>query len=264
MESQSFFQHAYNRWLGTLAMAVLVVAIAAYAHLTLKEAEYLNSGPTTINVLGEGEVLAVPDIGEFTFAVQAEADDATTAQEESAEAINAITAYLAEAGVAERDIRTENYNLQPRYRYEERVCPAGSFCPPGERVVDGFTVNQTIAVKVRDTGRVGELVSGVGERGGTNISRLNFTVDDEDTLMAEARAAAIADAKEKAQMLADDLGVRIVRMIGYWEERGDGPSPYMARAEFAADDGFGGGVSPAMPTGENTIMSRVNITYQVE
>lgn len=266
MESHTFFEHAYNRALATIALALVVIALGAYAHLTLQEARYINTGPTTISVTGEGEVMAVPDIGEFSFAVRAEGEDATAAQEASAEAINEILAYLKEAGVAEKDVKTQNYNLNPRYRYEERACPPNSYCPPGERVIDGYEVSQSVTVKVRDTAAAGELISGVGDRGATNISSLRFTIDDEDALKAEAREKAIADAKEKARMLADDLDVRIVRMVGYWEDQGGYPEPYYARAEMAMDSamGFGGEVAPSIPTGENSTISRVNITYEVK
>lgn len=263
MESQSFFSLWYVRVLLVLALVGVVVALAAYAHLALQQAEYTNMGPTTINVRGEGEVLARPDIGQFTFAVRAEGDDAVTAQETSAEGMNAIIAYLTEQGVAENDIKTTNYSLNPQYRYEERICPANSYCPPGEQILDGYEVSQMVEVKVRDLDMSGDLISGVGERGATNISGLQFTIDDESELKAQARAAAIEEAKEKARQLADDLDVRIVRMIGFYEEEG-----YYPKHSY----GMGGDMmmqeaavrNPDMPTGENEITSVVNITYEIK
>lgn len=262
-ETKSFFSLWYVRLLATLILLGVVAALAAYTHQTLKQARYNYMGPTTINVRGEGEVLAKPDIGQFSFAVRAEGDDAATAQELSAESINAIIAYLGDAGVEEKDIKTANYNLNPRYRYEERICLENSFCPPTEPVIDGYEVTQRVEVKVRDLDQSGDLISGVGERGATNISGLQFTIDDETVLKAEAREKAIANAKEKAGELADDLDVRIVRMVGYYEEEMY-PQPYygyggdMAMAESASVRSVA-----AMPTGENTITSTINITYEV-
>lgn len=262
MDTKSFFSLWYVRVLVILALVGVVVALASYAHLTLREARYVNTGPTTVTVRAEGEVLARPDIGQFSFAVRAEADDAVTAQDQSATAMNEIIAYLTDQEVAEEDIKTQNYNLNPQYRYEERVCPGDSYCPPGERIVDGYVVSQTVQVKVRNLDQAGSLISGVGERGATNISNLQFTIDDETNLKAEARDKAIAKAKEKAQKLADSLDVDIVRMIGYYEDEGRSPiygagdDAAMARTESL-------GAAPDTPVGENRITSNVNITYEI-
>lgn len=259
--TRSFLSLWYVRALIVLALIGVVAALAAYAHLAVKQARYSNYGPTTINVRGEGEVLARPDIGQFTFAVRAEGDDAATAQEQSAAAMNEIIAYLTEAGVAESDIKTTNYTLNPRYIYENTVCPAGMYCPPGEPIIDGYEVSQMVEVKVRDLDRSGELISGVGARGATNVSGLSFTIDDEDALKAEAREEAIREAREKAEKLADALDVRIVRMIGYYEE--EVYPPYYGYGGDMAVMESSARIAPNMPVGENEITSTVNITYEI-
>lgn len=252
------------RVLLVLVLIGTVLALGAFAHATWKESREGIMGPTTISVTGEGEITARPDIGTFSFSVVAEAPEAAAAQTQSAEAINTILAYLTESGVAEADIKTTNYRLNPQYRWEERICPAGSFCPPsGDRVLDGYEVSQTVTVKVRALDTAGDLIAGAGERGATNVSNLSFTIDDETALKAEARAAAIADAKEKAKAIAKDLDVRLVRMTGYWEEdRGHYPEPYFAMD--MAESRALGGVAPELPVGESEVTSRVTITYEVK
>jgi uncharacterized protein YggE len=263
---KGFFQTTYIRVLSALTLLMLVIALGSYATLNLEKVDFINPTPATISVAGEGEVLAVPDIGEFSFSVEASADDVTVAQEESGTKVNAILAYLAEQGIAETDIKTQNYNLYPRYRYEERICAAGtSYCPPGERVADGFEVTQTVSVKVRQTDEAGGIIAGVGERGATNISSLNFTIDDTDELTAEARAAAITDAQEKAQVLAKQLGVQIMRLANY-SEAGGGYQPYyndraMSLDGAATEEAFGGA---KMPVGEESTKVQVNLTYEVK
>jgi uncharacterized protein len=243
---------------------MLVVALGMYSLYTWKQSEYIYSGPTTISVTGEGEVTAVPDIGEFSFSVQSEGVDAAAAQADSATKMDAIVAYLKEAGVEEKDIKTENYNLYPKYRYENRPCAYGMYCPPSEPIEDGFEVSQTVRVKVRDIEKAGDLIAGVGGRGATNLSGLTFTIDDTAALKNEARTAAITDAKAKAKVLADQLDVRIVKMVGYYEDEGYNPVPYYGMggdmAMMAKEESYNAAV---LPTGENTTTSRVTITYQV-
>jgi uncharacterized protein len=260
---QTFFSRKSNQVLASLALFMVVVALGMYSHYTWVQSEYMNYGPTTISVTGEGEVQAIPDIGEFSFSVNAEGDDAATAQTESATKINAILAYLKAEGIEEKDIKTEYYNLYPKYRYEERVCMMNTYCPPGEQVPDGFEVSQSVRVKVRSTDTAGQLISGVGDLGATNISSLSFTIDDESALTDAARTAAIEDAQAKAEVLAKQLGVRIVKMMGYYEDEGYGQPYYGMGSAMEMKSVSMDAVAPEMPTGENTISRRVTITYQI-
>lgn len=264
MESTSIFRTNYIKVLTAAFLVAATAAVLAYAALAYQQATDWQTGPMIITVSGEGEVMAQPDIGSFTFGVRAEAETAAAAQTQSATTMNDIVSYLADAGVAEADIDTSNYNLSPRYRWVEEACAPGTLCRGGERVVDGYEVSQTITVKVRNLEQSGELISGVGQRGATNVSSLQFTIDDPANLEAEARTAAIADAQAKATVLAEELGVRIVKMTGFYEDNQGRPvEPYlMARSEMATD-GMGG-VAPSVPVGEDEIVSRVNISYEVK
>lgn len=257
----NYFSEKYARLLMSLTLLAAIVALASYAYVNF---EY-SSGyeyEATISVSGEGEVLAVPDVGQFSFSVNAEGETAAEAQELSGTAINEILAYLREQGIEDKDIKTQNYNLYPRYRYEERVCPLGSYCGPGERVQDGFEVSQSVSVKIRNTDEAGAIIAGVGERGATNISSLNFIIDDEEALRVEAREMAIADAKEKAKKLAKELGVDLKRIVSFYEDSYNYPY-YEARAmsfDMAEDGGFGGA---ELPMGEESTSVSVNITYEI-
>lgn len=255
----TFFSSKGNRILGALTLVMVILTLASVIILNLNRAEQTEY-PATITVEGTGEVVAIPDIATFSFAVEAEAETADEAQGESAESINGIISYLEESGVAENDIETTSYNLYPRYTFTERICPAGSFCPPGERVQDGFTVSQRVSVKVRDTEQAGALISGVGERGATNISSLDFTIDDTEALEAEARSEAIANARAEAETLAEDLGVQIVKLTSYYE---NAPTRGMDSRFMAVEEASFDVPTPNLPAGEEKTMVTVNVTYEV-
>lgn len=258
-----YLSKGYAKGLLSLVFIMVIIALGSYAALNFEQQKYAGDMPATISVNGEGEVLAVPDIGQFSFSVNAEGDTASIAQEASGTAINEILEYLREQGIEEKDIKTQNYNLYPRWTYEERICPFGSYCPPGERVEDGFEVTQSVTVKIRETDTAGAIIAGVGERGATNISSLNFTIDDIEALRVEAREKAIEDAKEKAKVLANQLGVDITRLVSYYENENYYPQYYEARAMSldSAESGFGGA---EMPMGEESTKVDVNITYEVK
>jgi uncharacterized protein YggE len=261
----ALFDSKQGQVLGLLLMFMVVVALGSYAMLNFEKLDYVNPTIPTISVAGEGEVLAVPDIGQFSFSVTAEGKEASVAQEASGTKINDILAYLREQGVEEKDIKVEYYNLYPKYRYEERACALGSYCPPGEQVPDGFEVSQSVSVKVRDTKNAPTLITGVGERGATNISSLNFTIDDVEALRDEARAKAIADAQKKATVLAGQLGVRVVKFVSYYEDGGYDMPLYRAKAmsmDAAVEESAFGGAE--LPVGEESTKVRVTVTYEVQ
>ncbi len=243
-----------------VVLALVAVALVAYTYLTIREARYVYSGPTTISVRGLGEVTRMPDVATFSFTVHAETDTPEAAQAQSAEAANMILAYRGEAGIPENDIKTVHYNLSPRYEYPRTNCTP-TFCPPSNPTLVGYSVDQTVEVKVRDTEQAGTLIAGVGERGATNVSGLTFTVDDDDAAKADARAQAVADAKAKAETLADTLGVRLVRLTGFWEEEQYYPMAERAYGGMMMD--AASAAAPQLPSGENTITSVVNLTYEI-
>jgi uncharacterized protein YggE len=269
------------KYLGWLFI-VLIIFIAVLVVNALKENQYIGGGIPSSNIItinGEGEVFAVPDIAEIGFSVVAEKKTLTEAQSASAEKINAIMALLKEQGIAEKDIKTANYSANPKYEYRASGAPApaavsgmssGSsvgvemmpvYYPPQNQVVVGYEVSQTITVKVRDTEKVGALVTGIGEKGATNMYGPTFTIDDEVALQREARQKAIDDAKTKAQQLAKDLGVRLVRIVSF-SENGGGYYPVMYKGMEAAVSSDVG-VAPEIPAGENRISANVSITYEI-
>ncbi len=260
---QAFFESKSHRVITAVVIALAGVALASYAYSNYQMTKAMYPMPLSISVDGEGEASAVPDVGQFSFSVTAEGPNATDAQNASAAKINDIMSYLKEQGVEEKDIKSEGYNMYPKYKYEEQMCAFGSWCPPGEQVEDGFEVSQMVMVKVRDTAKAGDLLSGVGAKGATNISGLTFTVDDESAVKAEARSKAIADAKTKAEKIAADLGVEIVRITsfyenqGYYGEYGYGGDMMSAKAEAAPG-------APSTPVGEQTTTVSVSLSFEVK
>ncbi|MEX0652223.1 MAG: SIMPL domain-containing protein [Candidatus Paceibacterota bacterium] len=252
--------------------APLLIAIVLFSlyliSITATEIQgwkYIGSGvqPTnTISVQGEGEVFAVPDTGVFTFSVIKEGKTVEAVQAEATEVANSAIEYLKENGVEEKDIKTTGYNIYPQYEQERIVCITYP-CPQGERKLVGFELSQSTQVKIRDTEKAGELLAGVGSFDIQNISGLSFTIDDENDLKREARKDALEDAKLKAKELADDLGVKLVRVVNFNEYE----SGYYGRFEsaVASQDGVGGdfATAPKIELGENRITSTVNITYEI-
>jgi uncharacterized protein YggE len=214
---------------------------------------------STITVAGKGEVVIKPDLATVSFGVTAENLDVSKAQTEATTKMNKIIDLLKTKGVAEKDIKTTNYNIYPRYDYvKSELAYYG-----GKQVLSAYVVSQTVEVKIRDIAKAGEILSGVGEFGVTDVSGLTFTVDDQDTVKDQARDLAITDAKAQAKVLAKGLGVRLVRITSFSE---NGNYPIFYGMEKSAVMGMGGAdaaPAPQLPAGENKITSNVSIIYEI-
>ncbi len=251
-----------------LAVAVtLAIFLAVLTLNAIKEGSNIGRNfypANVISVYGTGEVFAIPDTGSFSFSVVEEGKTVKEAQDKASKKINTTLDAVRALGVAEKDIKTTGYNSYPKYEYQQqtKAC-AEIYCPPGKQVLTGYEVSQTISVKVRNTADAGAVLTKVGDLGVSNISNLDFVIDDMDAVNAQARDKAILDAKEKAKVLAKALGVRLVRIVSF-NEGGGYPIPYaMGGAMEKVMSADAVSMPPQTPVGENEIISNVTITYEV-
>ncbi len=259
-------KESFVRW-ATVLVIVGAVFIAAEAVNTVKEYRYIGAGvqsTNTISVSGEGEVFAVPDIATVSFSVTHQGKTVVDTQKEVSKKINAALAFLKDSGIADKDVKTTNYSAYPRYEYNVMPCSADSVdcLRPGKQVLVGYDVTQTISVKVRDTDKTGAVLEGLAKAGITEISGPEFSIDDDDAIKAEARKKAIDDAKEKAKVLAKDLRVKLVRIVGF-SESGNYPIYYAKSAALGMGGGPESSPTPDLPKGENKVTSTVTITYEI-
>ena len=263
--------------------ALLVLAIIGSVYFAVKifsevkQTSLLGESatPATISFSGHGEVTGVPDIASIYFTISKDSKTGEAAQAAVAVVEKQALDFLKSKGVAEKDIKTNNVSLYPNYEYKQAVYPmpvpmgegtAGTVspsypsCPGSRRVLTDYTASENIIVKIRNVDDAGVIIQGLGEVGVSDLNGPNYEIDDMDALQAQARKKAIDDAKQKAEILAKDLGVRLVKITSFYES-GGGPIYY---AEVMMKDSTGGTSTPAvLPKGENTISSDVTITYEI-
>ena len=248
--------------------AILGILIAAFAIWSFA-ATYANSiQPGTyrsFSVSAEGKTVAIPDIATFTASVITEGGkDLGSLQAQNTAKTNKIIAYLKGGGVEDKDIQTQSYNVDPRYQYSNcGPMPYGgsSTCPPPTIV--GYTVTQTVAVKVRALAKAGEIIGGTVDNGANSVSQLQFTLDNPDAAKASARAEALAKAKTKAKEIAQDGGFGVGKLL--YIQINDGVQPPMYY-------GMGGGVAaskaeiapaPTIAPGSEDVTVSVTLTYEI-
>ncbi len=227
----------------------------------LREYHYIGkniTSPGTIVVSGKGELNVKPDIATVSFSVMEENLDVSKASDAVNKKIAAIVAALKADGIADKDIKTTDYNVYPRYDYISTTNSYG-----GRQVLVGYDVTQGIEIKIRDLTKSGKIIAELSSLGATNVSGLTFTSDNSDDLVRQARDMAIADARDQAQKLARALGVELGGIVNY-SEGGNYPMPYaMGFAGAMKTDSVAAPVPAVLPTGENKITSNVTITYEI-
>lgn len=261
-----------NEQIKKYASIAIVVAIFLFAYAALSYVRTYSKSiePSTFrsfSVSGEGKLTAIPDIAQFSFSVVTEGGkDIAKLQSENTQKTNKIIEFLKSSGIESKDIKTASYNLAPRYQYfscpPPRAFETAKPCPPPEIV--GYTINQSVEVKIRDFAKIGNILAGVVERGANTVSQLQFTIDDPIKLQNEAREKAINQAKEKAKIIAKAGEFRIGRLLSI-DEGGFFP-PVFFKGEAL---GVGGDMptplpSPTIEPGSQDITVTVNLRYEIE
>lgn len=235
----------------TIVAALGLFALVGAACTGETQVSVATSQQVGISVSGTGGVTVEPDIGTISLGVEVRAESVAAARDRASKAMDAVLDAMRQEGVEDKDIQTQFFNIYPDYSFRSEEQPE----------ITGFIVNNQVQVKVRDLDRFSAVLDGAIVAGGDDVrvNAVGFTVDEPELHLAEARTAALADARARAEQLADESGVSLGRVISINESTGGG-SPQFER--FAEDSAFGG-ASPVSP-GEQEIRLTVFVVYDIE
>jgi uncharacterized protein YggE len=256
---------------GAIVLVVLVFGYAAMSYVSSYGKSIAPSSFRSFTVSGDGKATAVPDIAEFSFQVVTEGGkDIGTLQTTNTDAMNKAIAFVKSEGVADKDIKTGSYDINPRYQtyncnqtpvYTSGVAVATVACPPASIV--GYTVTQSVDVKVRDFAKIGDIMSGVVKNGANDVGSLSFTLDDPTTVQNEARADAITKAKAEAQAIAQESGFKIGRLLSVQESGGYRQVYNTAYAESSLKAVPSASV-PVIQAGSQDVTETMVLQYEIE
>lgn len=247
---------------GTIAVLVLLALflLAKTWQIFDEMGRIDTSNIATITVTGTGKASTPPTIAQIGFTVEEDAATVSAAQDAATKRTNDALAAIKALGIADKDVQASGYSVIPQY--EQKPCAPGVFCPQDTSKIAGYKVSQSVNVKVRDTGKAGDVLAALGKTGVQNVTGPNFTVDDPTQVEADARGKAIVDAKAKAEALAKQLGVHLGKVVGFSEN--GGAVPYFAKSAALGVGGAGdASVAPTLPTGENETTANVTVVYEI-
>jgi len=256
-------------WLVGISLA-LVLAIVGVVGCAAPAKVNLVSQQEGLWVTGRGEVMAVPDIAILRLGIEAQADTVAEAQTQASEAMDRVMTALIDNGVAEKDIQTQYFSIRQikrwvepvELKYREKVEEPEVIVYEKEEVVVGYRVTNMVTAKIRVIDKAGVIIDAVAEAGGdlTRIDSLGFSIDDPSVYYEQAREKAMADAKAKAEQLAELAGVSLGKptYISEGISYPIYPRDYMYEMEMV-------GAAPPTPIspGELAISLTVQVAYAI-
>ena len=271
-----------------IVLAVLAVGYAGLSFVNSYGESIQPSSFRSFSVSGQGKAVAIPNVAEFTFTIVTQGGkDVASLQSQNTTAANKAIAFVKSKGVADKDIQTQYYNVSPNYQtYSCRVvsqtyngtsesaggavmvpsmpvAPVVQTCPPASIV--GYTVTQSVDVKIRDFATIGDIMSGVVTNGANQVGQLSFTLDDPTAVQNQAEADAIAKAKAEAQAVAKAGGFTIGRLLGI--QTGNYPyQTYGYSSGMGAMDSVSAKAvpAPAIQVGSQEVDMTVTLQYEIQ
>lgn len=239
------WSHIIFVWAGIIFLFTAAYAVCSWARSL--------PASHTIAVEGVGRAIIKPDIATISFSVISEGINVSGLQEDNSQKINKAIALVKGLAIDEKDIKTMGYTLSPKYRYDQKS---------GKSSIDGYSLTQTVVVKVRVLDNAGKILGGLPGLGINEISGPNFSIEDQDKYLNEARAEAFTKARTKAFSLARMAGVRLGRVITFSENQGGNyPRPIYMKSEAVGGDV--GGVPPQIEPGSEEAQVQVNVTFEI-
>lgn len=238
-----------------LIVAIVVLAATAITAIVIGSNQQAPFTPSStiaqgLTVVGFGEAYATPDVAKIDFAVKTESKDLAESQKNNSTLIATIKNELVRFNIDAKDIKTIRYNISPEYDY----------FPARQPRLRGYSTYHSLKITVRQLEDADTIVQTLGAAGITEISQVQFTVDDTMETQNEAREEAIAEAKEKATQLASLSGAKLGKILSIEESASQPNWPYPR-----ALDGFGGGQAEVgLEEGSISITSTVTIIYSLK
>jgi uncharacterized protein len=210
------------------------------------------SADTGISVSGNGKVSAKPNIANSSIGIEVTGTSLADATSQANSKMSAVIDKIKSMGVADKDIQTTNYSVQP---ITDQPKPGG-----GTPKITGYRINNQVNVTVRKIDDLGKILDAAVAAGANTIYGVSFSIDDPTPYQQQARAAAVKDAMDKAGQLAKAGGLTLGKIV--WISEGTvSQRPVFAAA---APVGLGGGGVVPVETGELDISISVEVRFALQ
>ncbi len=234
--------------------AAFTISTASPAPAAMARAETLTAQSShSVTVVGEGTVSIEPDIATASIGVEVVRPTVREASAAAQSIMEDVQAALLAQNIDETDIQTRHFSI-----FAERFGPGGLLDEDEVR----YRVSNTVTITIRDLESIGDVLDAAIDSGANNIYGVDFSLADPASVESEARAKAVTDAFDKAEELADLIGVGVGEVMGISEIIGQGGGFFGGNFSRMAAAEMGGGSGPVSP-GELSLTMQLQITYEL-
>ena len=206
---------------------------------------------TRILVTGDSIVQAMPDTAILIISVVTQSKSALDAQQENAKKSELVVRAVKAAAGAGAEIKTSGYSLTPQRVYKENQPPT----------ITGYEARNSVTVTMSELRQVGAVIDAAAQAGANNVDTVSFTLRQDRPARDQALSDATREAIGKAQVIAQALGGRVVRVVEVQEDGFSRPRPLtesndavMSRAQS----------STPIEVGTLEVTSRVQLIAEIE
>jgi uncharacterized protein YggE len=219
----------------------------------------------TVSVSAQGQTTATPDLAVVSFSVVTQGKTPADLSDTNNTKMAAVISFVASQGIASSDIKTTSYDLEPNYGYVVPVNSPNMPIPSYPQTIIGYTLTQTVEVKVHDLTKVADILGGLAPLGVNQIGGVSFTFNDPDGVVAIARADALEKARAKAAEMASEAGASLGVVVNLNE------SSYLPMYEKSVYGAGSSGmaavpaaIAPPVSPGTQDITDTVTVTYELK
>ena len=232
-------------------MTATLIALALPAAAAAQPGQAQAFDGTRLDVVATGHVTRVPDVARISAGVVTQSRTATEAIRLNAARMATVRDALRRAGIADRDIQTSAISLQPEYRYIENQPPE----------LTGYRASNEVSIRFRDIAETGRILDALVAQGANQINGPMLEIDRPEAALDEARTAALANARARAELYARALGMRVLRVLSV-SEAGAPHMPYprpmaVSRAANAQD-------AVAIDPGEQRLEVSLTVSFELQ
>jgi uncharacterized protein len=232
-------------------IAVLLSAISVSHAQTQATAGADTRRVTRVLVTGDAIVRAQPDTAVLMIAVVTQSNKALDAQQQNAVKSDAVIKAI-KAAIPGAEVKTSGYSLQPQRVYRENQPPT----------ITGYEARNMVTVTLSDLTKVGTVIDAASQAGANDIPAISFTLRQDRPARDQALKDATREAVSKAQVIAQALGGRVLRIVEVQEEGFRLPPQPMLQVAYA--DMAKREVATPIEVGTLEIGSRVQLIAEVE
>ncbi|MBD3329398.1 DUF541 domain-containing protein [Candidatus Dojkabacteria bacterium] len=237
---------------------VVIIAIFLAVTLSIRGADSINR-PRSFSVEAEASKYVTPDTANISLGTEVRDPSAKQVQIKGSKVINEAVEAIKELGIEEENIRTDNYNISPEYKYNDDT---------NESEIYSYRMDVMIDIKTTKIDKISDILDAATDANINRVNSISFSIEDIEEIQHELKLEAIENAKARAQEQAKAAGLKLGRVLNVNEYGGPmpvfserkAPAPMMDSAEFEESGSGGISINP----GQNEVSVSVSVVYKVK